>query len=825
MNFFKRHQKIIIWLLVIGFLASIVVAGGLRWLSSPPAGSAEETILLVDGKQVSREEFTRVYGNLIDYYTQLYAMYGLDFESMLQGTEGAFRMLPYMAQAVEEIVRSVILDQAARELKVTIAKAELDQAVRAQYQTVLTQYGLTEEQLKELLEYQGSTLEAYKKDLAASQEAQLREERVRQLVVGPIEPTEADLLAYYDANQDRYQTEPERIRVGHILVREAKLADELLGQAAAPDADFAALAQAHSLDEATKETGETDWFSYYSSPFSDKVTDAIWSAEVGQVKLVDDDEGFHIVKLLARQEAVVPAFATIRDTVKSDYIRDEGTKRWDSWYTARRERIEVKALDPVLSAAVAYGSDKAKALAELEAARSAGTSDDPYLTYYIGRLHEELLTAAAAKRIELEGKEGRTAAEEEELGRLRTEEAHHKEQAIAAYLAFIQTGVGDEAFFQRLLALAPESAEARYALAEMYRQAGKWIEAEAEYRQAIELRPTFVEAYVGQGDVLMALNLYRPASEAYRHALDLQPGNVTLSLKLATAYVRDNQLSLAEPLLQNVLSREPNNATALTLSGDLLLAQGDPAGAIARYDAAYKRGLTADALLKLAGAYLAAGQTTEAKKRYEDAIRLFPYRPEGYLGLGDVYLELGDQGKALDFYRQALQRAAAVSLKETIARKIVDLDPTDLRTRFLLAGYFRDQYKYDGAIPQYEAILNHSPGNLDALIGLGDCYLAKVQYDRALDYYRQALDVATTPQQKLSIYTQMVAVEERRAGAGGTLGPAGLEFLWQRAQLYAELGRYQEGVADLKRIQTADPSFRSAEVDALLARLTLPQPQ
>ncbi len=823
MNFFKRHQKIIIWLLVIGFLASIVVAGGLRWLSSPPEGSAEETILLVDSKKVTREEFTRVYGNLIDYYTQLYAMYGLDFESMFQGAEGAFRMLPYMAQAAEEIVRSVILDQAARELKVTIAKAELDQAVRAQYQTVLTQYGLTEEQLKELLEYQGSTLEAYKKDLATSQEAQLREERVRQLVVGPIEPTEADLLAYYEANQDRYQTEPERIRVGHILVREAKLADELLGQAAAPDADFAALAQAHSLDEATKETGETDWFSYSSSPFSDKVTDAIWSAEVGQVKLVDDDEGFHIVKLLARQEAVVPAFATIRDTVKSDYIRDEETKRWDSWYTARRERIEVKALDPVLSAAVAYGSDNAAALAGLEAARSAGTSDDPYLTYYIGRLHEELLTAAAAKRIELEGKEGRTAEEEEELARLRTEEAHHKEQAIAAYLAFIQTGIGDEAFFQRLLALAPESAEARYALAEMYRQAGKWVEAETEYRQAIALRPTFVEAYVGQGDVLMALNLYRPASEAYRHALDLQPGNVTLSLKLATAYVKDNQPSLADPLLQDVLSREPNNATALTLAGDLLLAQGDTAGAIARYDAAYKRGLTADALLKLAGAYFAAGQTTEAKKRYEDAIRLFPYRPEGYLGLGDVHLELGEQGKALDSYRQALQRAAAVSLKETIARKIVDLDPSDLRTRFLLAGYFRDQYKYDGAIPQYEAILNLSPGNLDALIGLGDCYLAKVQYDRALDYYRQALDLATTPQQKLSIYTQMVAVEEGRAG--GTLGPAGLEFLWQRAQLYAELGRSEEAVADLERIQTADPSFRSAEVAALLTRLTLSQPQ
>jgi len=824
-GFFRRHQKVVIWLLVIGFLASIVVAGGIRHLTSSSPGSAEETVLVVDGRKVTRQEFAQAYGNLIDYYTQLYAAYGLDFESLLQGTEGAFRSLPYRAQAAEEIVRSAILAQAGRELKVTVSKAELDRAVAERYQAILTQYGLTERDLEEYLKYQGSTLDAYKKELAQEEEARLREERVRQLVVGPVEPTEADLLAYYEANPERYQTAPERIRVGHILVAEAKLADELLAKAAAPGADFAALAQAHSLDEETKESGETDWFSLYGSPFSAKVTDAVWPLAVGEVKLVDDDEGFHIVKLLERQPAAVPPLAEIRDTVKADYVRDEEAKRWDDWYAARRERTEVKARDPVLAAAMAYGSDRAAALAELEAARSAGTSSDPYLPYYIGRLHEELLTAAAVRRVELEKQGELTPDEEAELDRLQAEEARHREQALAAYAAFIETGTVDEAFFDRVLALDPRNAEAHFARAEMYRQAGQWLQAEAEYRQAIEARPEFVAAHIGHGDVLMTLELHSAAADAYRMALELQPGNITLILKLVSAYVRGNQFSLARPLLDEALARDPNNANALLLLGDLLLAEGDAEGAIARYDAAYKRALTADALLKLAGAYLAAGQIENAKKRYEDAIRVFPYRAEGHLGLGDVYVKLGDPDKALASYRQALSRAVAVSLKEAIARKIVDLDPTDLRTRYLLASYFRDQYKYDRAIPQYEAILDLSPGNLEALLGLGDCYLAKVQYDRALDYYRRALEVATTPQQKLSIYTQMVAVEEGRAGAGTPLGPAGLEFLWQRAQLYAELGQYQEAVDDLKRIASVDPTFRTEEVAGLLDQLTLPQPR
>ncbi len=822
----KRHQKIVVWLLVIGFVASIVVAGGIRLLTPPSPGSAEETLLFVDGRKVSRQEFAQAYQNLIDYYKQLYSMYGWDFESYLQGTEGAFRSLPYQAQAAEGIIRTVILEQAARELRVTIAKAELDKAVDTRYRSLLAQYQITERELEEVLRYQGSTLDAYKKELAKGEEARLREERVRQLVVGPVEPTDADLLAYYEANRDRYQAEPEKVRVGHILVREARLADELLGKVASPGADFAALARAHSLDTATNDTGgETDWFSQATSPFSSKVTDAIWPAEVGQVKLVDDDAGFHVVKLLGRTAAVVPPLAEVRATVKADYIRDEEGKRWDAWYPTRRQKVTVKAVDPVLAAAMAYGEDKNKALGELVAARAAGSSTDPYLGYYIGRIYEELLAATASKRAELERKEERTAAEEAELARLRAEEAAHKEKTIAAYVGFIDTGTPDDPFYERLLSFDPQNASVLFARAETYRQAGKWTQAEAEYRKAIQARPGFVAAYIGQGDTLTALEVYTAAAEAYRKALELQPGNPTLVLKLATAYVRGNELALAQPLLNEVLGREPNNAAALTLLGDLLLAQGDLAGAIKRYEEAYKRGLTADSLFKLAGAYLAAGQVADAKKRYEDAVRAFPYRPEGHMGLGEVNLALGDREKALASYRQALTRAAAASLKETIARKIVDLDPTDVKTRYLLAGYFRDQYKYDGAIAQYEAILGLSPESLDAVVGLGDCYLAKVQYDRALDYYRQALAAAPTPQRKLAIYDQMVKGEESRAGAGNALGPLGLEILWQRAQLYQELAQYDRAIADLERIKSADATFRAGEVTSLLDRLKTPQPR
>jgi len=317
----------------------------------------------------------------------------------------------------------------------------------------------------------------------------------------------------------------------------------------------------------------------------------------------------------------------------------------------------------------------------------------------------------------------------------------------------------------------------------------------------------------------MALGLANPAAETYQKALEIQAGDITLILKLATAWLKQSELDRAQPFLAQVLSLEPENAAALTLYGDLLLAQGDAAGAVARYDSAYKLSLTVTALLNLARAYLAAGQPAEAEQRYMEALRRSPYSAEAQLGLGDAYLRLGKREKALESYRQALARSFAGSLRETAARKILELDPGDLRTRSLLAGCLRDRLECDGAIAEYEEVLRLSPGEFEALVGLGDCYNVRDQYDQALDFYRQALASPTTDQQKLSTYARMLTAEQDRVGSQNSLLISGLELLWQRAQTYARLGRCLEGVADLKRIQRADPRFRADEVADLLVAL------
>lgn len=820
----KRWQKAVIWAIVFGFAAGGIGLFTFQRFSPPPKGSAEEVVLVAEGQKFTRAQFSQTLQNVLNYYRQLYQMFGMDFDAQLRGTDGAFLLFQYQAQAGEALIRQTIIRNEADRLRLQVPKAELDQAVQARYNQVVQQVG-GEEMLKLYLQAQNLTLDRYKELLRQAEEERLREEKLKATVVGAVEPTPEELRQYFEANKDRYQTEPEKVKVAHILVKDAKLADELLGRIQEPGADFASLAKQYSQDETTKEQGgETDYFSRYASPFSTTVTDVIWSINVGEVRLVKDDQGYHIVKLLDRKGPVVPALEEIQDKVRQDYVQEETTKRWDNWYKEKRSKAKLEVLDPVLAASMVYSTDKEAALAKLLQAQEEGYALDNYLPYYIGRIYEALYTEVASKRADLEKKESRTTLEEEELAALRSREAELKAKALAQYRKFMETGEGDIAFFNRVLLLDPKNVQALYQLAETYRLAGNYAQADAQYSRVLELDPNFTAAWLGRGDNAMAMQLFGRAADFFQKALELQPGSASIKLKLSEAYVRNKQYAEAKPILDEILKADPQNATALTLLGDLLMGQGSIAEAVDAYTKAWQRSPTADVQLKLAQALAAAGRTDEAMRRYQDLLQRSPYNAQARLGYGDLLLAQGKADKALEEYQNALRFAADVETKEKAARKIVELRPDDIAMRLRLASYLREQYKYDGAIAQYEAVLQRDPQNLEAILGLGDSYVPKTQYDKALSYYKQALGLTTSDQKKIEIYGKIIACEEQRAGTK-PLGLEGLEALFQRALLYKETGQPDKAIADLQRIQSVDPNFRAEEVKALLAELEKPQPQ
>jgi peptidyl-prolyl cis-trans isomerase D len=146
----------------------------------------------------------------------------------------------------------------------------------------------------------------------------LEVDKVRQTVEVP----DADVQAFYEQNKPQYTTEG-RVRASHILLKtdgkdEAAVrakADELLKQAKAPGADFAALAKANSEDEGSAVNGgDLNYFGRGQMvPEFEQVAFTLKSGEISDV--VKTTFGFHIIKVVDSQPETTRSVEDIKPEI------------------------------------------------------------------------------------------------------------------------------------------------------------------------------------------------------------------------------------------------------------------------------------------------------------------------------------------------------------------------------------------------------------------------------------------------------------------------------------------------------------------------------
>jgi len=182
----------------------------------------------------------------------------------------------------------------------------------------------------------------------------------RDLMRSRITVSPQDVEAYYNANLQQFQT-PEQVRASHILLKtdggkdEAavrKQAEDILKQAKATGADFAALAKKYSEDEGSKATGgDLDYFS--KGRMVPEFESAAFSMQPGQISdLVKSQFGFHIIKVVDKK----PASTRTLDEVRAQILDTITSQRVDQQIADRTRDLDTRITKPADLDAIAKES-------------------------------------------------------------------------------------------------------------------------------------------------------------------------------------------------------------------------------------------------------------------------------------------------------------------------------------------------------------------------------------------------------------------------------------------------------------------------------------
>jgi len=853
-TFLKRHQKAVIWAIIISF---VLGAGGLISLdragvfsdnSSSQSTSANPTFAAtVAGTKISLEAFQARADQLTSQLESFYRSANMDPTSALSGASGALTRLGLEVNALSSLISDTIYAQEAKARGIQIASSAVDAEYTKQYNDVLTSNKITEAQLSAALEAQGKTLEQFKDELRAGIAQQLLTKAVDSVVGAGPAPTDDDVAAYFEKNITKYD-QGEQVHARHILVADLATAQALKKQLD-EGADFAALAVANSTDAGSaSQGGDLGWFS--RGQMVQEFEDVAFSLEPGQISdPVKTSYGYHIIQTIEKKQARTPSLAEVKDQVTSDVTADNEATRVKDWYAGIYKTKNVVIGVPVVNAYMIGEDDPDKGLAEYERLLAEGKGQDQYLAYYIGRIYEDRAAKAASDRKTLETATASGTDNSAEIERLRTVEKENKDKALAAYLTLIDNNVVDQGFLTRVLTLDPENTKAMMAMAKVLADKGDSTGAQTRYDQVIAAEPQSTYAMIASGDLADKDGDYTLARRRYEQALRLTPNDTTLELKLTDVLLALGDPSAAETIVSAIRTADSTNSRLGVAEGDVAKAklevvvatrdilkantqrtaaeesqlaalsrQADELyqTAVSRYEAAVKISPTIDVSVKLAQTYLLGGKTTDAEREFQSILVRSPYRADAHEGLARVSLAKGDTTKALEQFRTALARSFDLGQRIRVAEAIMKLDPKDTGTELRLAKFYADAKKYSSSIQAYRLLIETDPTLEDAYSGIAKVLASQGDYDDALQYLEGGVSTISQAAAKIRLYQQIVDTDQADVGAGNPLSSAGLDALIEIARLDISRGDKTDAQTKLTQVRMADASYRAAEVADLL---------
>lgn len=265
-------KKLFTFVLIVSML---LIAGCAKQTVETETGEKVEIVAKIGEEAITLTDFNRNYAIVENTYKEIY---GEDIMSQMVGE-----------QTIAALVKEQILDNMVTER--IVKKALIDKGVE-----------ITEAQIKEnydrFYEQQMENNETLKSFYTANNidEAFILTQLENQLYVNELKnQVTEEINTSIASNEEAFKLNKVKVKASHILVEELTLAEEILTKIQGGE-DFAALAQAHSIDPGSKDNGgDLDYFTrgQMVKPFED----SSFSLDINEVSgIVESEFGYHIIK-------------------------------------------------------------------------------------------------------------------------------------------------------------------------------------------------------------------------------------------------------------------------------------------------------------------------------------------------------------------------------------------------------------------------------------------------------------------------------------------------------------------------------------------------
>ncbi len=241
--------------------------------------------------------------------------------------------------AFEELIRSSMIEEKFHKLLtdgVSVSPAEIQQEFRYENEKIKLNYAAANpETLADKINPDESEIKSYyNQNKAKFQIPEKRVVRYGLLDLNQLKQntpvSDDELKAIYQQNIQQYEV-PDRVHAEHILLTTVgktdaevaeikKQAEDILAQARKKGANFEELAKKYSEDPGSKtKGGDLGWLVHGQTvPEFDK---AAFSTPKGEISdLVRTQYGFHIIKVLDKENAHTKPFDEVKDSIRTPYL-------------------------------------------------------------------------------------------------------------------------------------------------------------------------------------------------------------------------------------------------------------------------------------------------------------------------------------------------------------------------------------------------------------------------------------------------------------------------------------------------------------------------